>query len=260
VDRLITGIGLGALTLALILWAEPGLFALLLTGFILLTQSEYYDLFKARPEHAKRSLGLVFSAMLSLSFYWGLAVAAATFSVCTLTLLTWILFLERNRERAVHTTAITLFGMVYVTWNLGHLSLIRQLDNGVGAVFLLLFAIWAGDSVAYYVGKRLGRHHIFPAVSPKKTWEGSAAGLLASVGVAMLAAATFYPQVAATRAAGMGLAIGIAGQVGDFFESMLKRSAGIKDSSSLLPGHGGLLDRLDSLTFAAPVFYYLSRF
>ena len=258
-ERLLTGIALGAVVLFLILWAGPGLFVVLLTGFILATQSEYYDLFRDRPDKAKRPVGLVFSAVLSLSFYWGLAPAAAAFSVCTLTMLTWILFLERNREQAVHTTAITLFGVVYVTWNLGHLSLIRQLDNGVGAIFLLLFAIWAGDSAAYYTGKHLGHHHIFPAVSPNKTWEGSAAGLAASVAVTAFAAATFYPQLDMDHTFVYGLAIGLAGQFGDFFESMLKRSAGIKDSSHLLPGHGGLLDRLDSLTFAAPVFYYLMR-
>lgn len=258
-DRLLTGIALGAVVLLLILWAGPGLFVIILTGFILATQSEYYDLFREQPEKAKRPVGLAFSAVLSLSFYWGLPSAAAAFSLCTLTMLTWILFLERNRVRAIHTTAITLFGMAYVTWNLGHLSLIRQLDNGVGAIFLLLLVIVAGDSVAYYAGKHLGHHHIFPAVSPNKTWEGSAAGLAASIAIAAIASATFYAQIGLERAVMMGLAIGLAGQLGDFFESMLKRSAGIKDSSHLLPGHGGLLDRLDALTFAAPVFYYLSR-
>ncbi|PIX83146.1 MAG: phosphatidate cytidylyltransferase, partial [Nitrospirae bacterium CG_4_10_14_3_um_filter_70_108] len=95
------------------------------------------------------------------------------------------------------------------------------------------------------------------AISPKKTWEGSVAGLAAAVVAATLATALFYPPLTVAAALLLGLAVGVAGQLGDLFESMLKRSAGIKDSSHLLPGHGGLLDRLDSLIFAAPAFYYL---
>ncbi len=258
-SRLITGLVLATAALAALLLATPPLFALLLTGVILATQWEYYSLFEGRPEHAKRPLGLAFSAIVALSFYGGTSTAAATVTLATMGMLTWILFLERNRERAIHTTAITLFGMAYTAWNLGHLMLIRELPHGRGALLVLFLAIWGGDSGAYYAGKHLGRHRIFPAVSPKKTWEGSIAGLATSVVAATAAAAALYPPVSLPEAALLGLAVGVAGQLGDLFESMLKRSAGIKDSSHLLPGHGGLLDRLDSLIFATPVFYYLDR-
>ncbi|RMF86620.1 MAG: hypothetical protein D6739_02895 [Nitrospirae bacterium] len=257
--RIATGIALAAAALAALMLAPLPLFALLLAAVIVATQWEYYDLFSGRPEHAKRPLGLGFSAVVALSFYGGLATAAATATLATMGMLTWILFLERNRERAIHTTAITLFGMVYTGWNLGHLMLLRLLPHGRGALMLLFLAIWGADTAAYYAGKHLGRHRIFPAVSPKKTWEGSIAGLAAAAAAAALAAAALYPPLAPAPAAGLGLAIGVAGQLGDLFESMLKRSAGIKDSSHLLPGHGGLLDRLDSLIFATPVTYYLLR-
>jgi len=255
--RLLTGLCLASATLAALLLAPPPLFALLLTAVILATQWEYYGLFAGRPEHAKRTLGLAFSALVALSFYWGIERAAATYSLAAMAMLTWILFLERNRERAIQTTAITLFGMAYTAWNLGHLMLIRDLPAGRGALLVLLFAIWGSDTGAYYAGSRYGRHRIFPAISPKKTWEGSVAGLAAAVVAATLATALFYPPLTVAAALLLGLAVGVAGQLGDLFESMLKRSAGIKDSSHLLPGHGGLLDRLDSLIFAAPAFYYL---
>lgn len=257
--RLLTGLCLAAAALAALLLAPSPLFALLLTAVILATQWEYYGLFTGRPEHAKRPLGLAFSALVALSFYWGVEAAAATLSLAAMAMLTWILFLERSRERAIHTTAITLFGMAYTAWNLGHLMLIRELPHGRGALIVLFVAIWAGDTGAYYAGKNLGRHRIFPAVSPKKTWEGSIAGLIASMVATAIAAATVYPPLTPPHALLLGLAVGVAGQLGDLFESMLKRSAGIKDSSHLLPGHGGLLDRLDSLIFGAPVFYYLSQ-
>jgi phosphatidate cytidylyltransferase len=120
---------------------------------------------------------------------------------------------------------------------------------------LLLFAIiWIGDSAAFYVGRALGRHSLAAKVSPKKTIEGSAAGLIGSVVAGVIGA--FFLGESWLQVAGISAATAIAGQVGDLAESVLKRSAGVKDSSSILPGHGGILDRLDSLFFAAPVFYW----
>jgi phosphatidate cytidylyltransferase len=114
--------------------------------------------------------------------------------------------------------------------------------------------IWIGDSVAYYVGRALGRHALAPKVSPKKTIEGAAAGFIGSVVAGIIGA--FLLGEPWLRVAGVSAATAIAGQVGDLAESVLKRSAGVKDSSSILPGHGGILDRLDSLFFAAPIFYW----
>jgi phosphatidate cytidylyltransferase len=125
-------------------------------------------------------------------------------------------------------------------------------------ILLLLIIIWAGDSAAYYGGRALGRHPLAPSISPKKTVEGAVAGLAASViagsavGVAMLGEAPI-------RLLSASLVTAVVGQIGDLAESALKRSAGVKDSSSILPGHGGMLDRVDSLLFAAPVFYWFFR-
>jgi phosphatidate cytidylyltransferase len=125
-------------------------------------------------------------------------------------------------------------------------------------VLTLLAVVWVGDSAAYFGGRALGRHKLAPEISPNKTVEGSVAGLMGSV-AAGIAMGTWLLGLSAAFMAGISLVAGIAGQIGDLAESALKRSAGVKDSSTLLPGHGGMLDRLDSLMFAAPVFYWFFR-
>jgi phosphatidate cytidylyltransferase len=119
-----------------------------------------------------------------------------------------------------------------------------------------LFAIiWAGDSAAYYGGRALGRRLLAPTVSPKKTVEGAIAGFVASVAVGVIGGVYFLGEPW-LNLAGISAVTAVVGQIGDLAESVLKRSAGVKDSSSILPGHGGILDRLDSIFFAAPVFYW----
>jgi phosphatidate cytidylyltransferase len=122
-------------------------------------------------------------------------------------------------------------------------------------ILLLLVIIWVGDTAAYYGGRAMGRHLLAPKVSPKKTIEGAIAGLVGSV-IAGVAGAIWL-HVPVSGLIWISAATAIAGQVGDLAESVLKRSAGVKDSSSIIPGHGGILDRLDSLFFAAPIFYWL---
>jgi len=121
------------------------------------------------------------------------------------------------------------------------------------SILLLLSVVWAGDTGAYFVGRALGRHKLYPAVSPKKTIEGALGGLAASMGAAVLIANLWMPELGPLHAALIGLVGGFAAQVGDLVESMIKRAAGVKDSGTLLPGHGGMLDRLDGVIFAFPV-------
>ena len=140
----------------------------------------------------------------------------------------------------------------YCSLTLGFLAMMPR------ELILVLFAIiWIGDSAAYYGGSALGRHPLAPKVSPKKTVEGAIAGLVGSI-VAGIIGASFLGEPWLCLAA-VSAITAVAGQFGDLAESVLKRSAGVKDSSSILPGHGGILDRLDSLFFAAPVFYWFFK-
>lgn len=145
--------------------------------------------------------------------------------------------------------------VIYSVILLSHLYLLRERPQGMEWTFLTIFLVWATDTGAYLIGRQFGRHLLAPQVSPKKTVEGSVGGLLCSIAVAVawwrLTGGTSLPTYIM-----LAIIIGISGQIGDLFESALKRSAGVKDSGKLIPGHGGILDRFDSLIFALPLVYY----
>jgi phosphatidate cytidylyltransferase len=167
--------------------------------------------------------------------------------------------------RPLAAVAVTVFGAMYGGWLLCFALLLRHpapgplADGRVGTALLLfpLVLTWAGDTAAYAGGTAIGGAKLAPVISPAKTWSGAAAGLFATVAVGLLYAAVVFARVGVSVGLGealvLGLAIGLVGQFGDLAESLLKREAGLKDSSSLIPGHGGVLDRLDSLYFVLPV-------
>ena len=132
-------------------------------------------------------------------------------------------------------------------------------EDGEDLLMLLFVCVVLADIAAYYVGRAVGRRRLAPVLSPKKTWAGAVAGVAASMAGALVAQAWFYQRLAPGHALVLGFALGLAAIVGDLAESMVKRSANVKDSSRLLPGHGGLLDRTDSLLFAGPLLFYYYR-
>jgi phosphatidate cytidylyltransferase len=149
--------------------------------------------------------------------------------------------------------AFHALGMVYISLAMVDLVLIRHTEFGVQWICLILCVVFSGDIAAYYVGSYLGKRKLCPAVSPGKTVEGALGGLAANLAIGFVMSSLLLPTVSFGTGALFFVAVGVAGQVGDLFESMLKRSAGVKDSGNLLPGHGGLLDRIDALLFAIPV-------
>lgn len=158
-------------------------------------------------------------------------------------------------KASLSEASFNLLAVLYSVVLLSHLYLLRQLPNGMEWTILTIFLVWATDTGAYLIGRQFGSHLLAPQVSPKKTVEGSLGGLLFSIVVAlvfwrMLGGASWIIYIF------MGIIIGISAQIGDLFESALKRSAGVKDSGKLIPGHGGILDRFDSLIFALPLVYY----
>ncbi len=158
--------------------------------------------------------------------------------------------------------ALTLFGALFAGWMPAHLALIRDLrPHGEAFAFLTFAAVWAMDTAAYAAGRGFGRHALAPTLSPKKTWEGAAAGFAAAIGVC-LAFQKFKLSESVTplQAVVIGVVIGVMGQLSDLAESMVKRDAGAKDSGALLPGHGGVFDRFDSYILCAPAVYYALTF
>ncbi|AZR72377.1 hypothetical protein BBF96_02585 [Anoxybacter fermentans] len=167
--------------------------------------------------------------------------------------------IKNGTEDTIQNVAITFFGIFYVVGLISHFILLRNLKNpilpGINAIYFALICTWATDSFAYFVGKSFGRKHLAPNISPKKTVEGFIGGILGSflAGLIYSIINGFSPF----KAGVIAFLIGIVGQMGDLFESALKRDAGIKDSGNLIPGHGGVLDRFDSAFFTLPLTYYL---
>ena len=165
--------------------------------------------------------------------------------------------IAETRQTATVTMGSTVLGAAWIALGLGHLLLLRDLpEHGRLAVFTVLLAVFADDTAAYLVGRLVGRHKLAPALSPGKTWEGFVAGTAAAIAVAFFA---LYEQDFLTipESITLGLAIALAGAAGDLFESALKRDLQVKDSGQLLGGHGGMLDRIDSLLFAAVAAFYV---
>jgi phosphatidate cytidylyltransferase len=157
---------------------------------------------------------------------------------------------------AIEPVALALLGVLYVGWFLGHTILLHALGSGAELVLFLVGVTWVGESAAYLVGSTLGRHKLAPLVSPNKTLEGALAQLAASVAAAVVFRSWLLPDWSMARALLAGVILGVVGQLGDLTESAMKRSAGVKDTSGLIPGHGGVLDRVDGLLFNAPALYY----
>jgi len=190
-----------------------------------------------------------------------------------------LLVFRKDLRGGLASAAASVFGLLYVGASLSVLIVLRaKLAHAILVVFVL-FSVWAGDIAAYYIGKNFGRHKLAPVVSPNKSWEGAVASVLASVGMAFLVFqyrdqlnSWFSPagsfrfdfgnsytplgSVSALHVIALGVLTNVAAQFGDLFESALKRGAGVKDSGTFLPGHGGILDRIDALLFAIPVVWY----
>ncbi len=163
--------------------------------------------------------------------------------------------LQEAPTRVAHLVTGLLYGSVGLT----AVSALRLMPDGLAWVIASLVITWSNDTAAYFAGRFLGRHKLYPAVSPNKTWEGFAGGLVGSVGGMFIARAFFFPVFTVADCLLLGVFGGILGPIGDLCESMLKRAYGVKDSGKAIPGHGGILDRIDALLFNAPlVFVYIT--
>jgi phosphatidate cytidylyltransferase len=226
-----------------------------------LAQREFYALAAHAHCHSLPRLGLAASYGILLAVWlpsWLSAphlaplLAQVALGLAVLATLVATLF-QRDTEHRPVVWATTVAGTLYVGWLLSYFLLLRWRDNGFWWTWLAFLPTWGFDSAAYFAGSALGRHRFMPEISPRKTWEGVIAGLAAAVAVAGLVLGLLGQPL--WHALPLGMLLGIAAQAGDLAESMLKRAAGAKDASALIPGHGGMLDRMDSLLFAVVVVY-----
>ena len=179
---------------------------------------------------------------------------------CTFVLFLFYLISYGHIEQLAQDLAVNILGLLYLPFLLGHFIWLRYLPQGELWVLWLLLVIIAGDTGAFYVGKALGKRKLYPLVSPGKTWAGAVGGVTLSLAVGLAAGKYLFPEVNLRALGWLALVLAVMGLLGDLFESMLKRQAQVKDASHLLPGHGGMLDRLDSLLFAAPAVLYARLF
>jgi phosphatidate cytidylyltransferase len=184
--------------------------------------------------------------------------AIAVLLAVTVVALTASLWRRDDPAAVLRDTMATLFPVVFIGVALSYAVKLRAFPGELGEdlVLLLMVCVVGADTGAFYVGSAIGRHPLAPRVSPNKTWEGVVGGVLGSVAGALVAHLWFFTSLSLTAAVVAGLLIAAAAVLGDLAESVVKRAAGAKDASNLLPGHGGLLDRADSLLFSGPVLYY----
>jgi phosphatidate cytidylyltransferase len=211
-------------------------------------------------------LGLIFAAGLLVGFYFNLPVREPLLMflvlvLLTLSTLTATMLRGAPFDQMLASVGATVLGVLYVAVLGGHLVAVRAgLQPALAAHLLSFFflVLMGSDTAAYYTGRAFGRHKLAPSISPGKTWEGAVGGMLASLLAAVAAHYLFFPELSLTAALPLAATMNVLGVLGDLTESALKRGAGAKDAANILPGHGGLLDRLDSLLFNAPLIYYFA--
>ena len=254
--RELTAAVLAPFTIWLVGWGSTNLFngvvavagVLALYEFLVLGQKKGYRI----PVYLCLAISLVIMAGFVLE---ELSVEIGMF-ITLLVIPASYVFSKRDVEDSLPSSAIAVLATMYVGMLAGCLIRLRN-DFTVGPklVYFLLLVVWLGDTGAYYVGKNFGKHKLSPVISPKKTVEGLAGGIAMSILTAVVIHFTFFSEFPLVHAILMGAILSIAGVIGDLAESMWKRSAAVKDSGTIIPGHGGFLDRLDSILYTAPILY-----
>lgn len=242
----------------LVRYLPPIAFFGLVVGASWLSLMELYRLhFQPRLATIAIILGLAMTTLVLSHLQWPEALPLhPLLLVILIATLLWYLLSKHDLSRSLVDVSVLIFGMLYIGFTLGHLLLIRALPDGIFLLFFVILVTWAGDTGAYYAGVSMGRTPLAPRISPNKTVEGLLGGCLLAVVVALIARAWFIPSFTVVDTLVLGVMLTVAGLMGDLSESMFKRGAGVKDSGGLIPGHGGMLDRLDSLLLTAPTYYY----
>ncbi len=257
-------------------------FSLLILFLVLVGESEFYRIVEMKGLEPMRITGyilatlLVFVAHFSNEYYLNLFLTMAILFIFIMQLY------RRDVKTAISSISATIVSIVYVAWLISHAILLRNIGTelvgkygvvlqkiadliinpdymGLSYLILVLAVTFLADTAAYFVGKSYGKHKLAPVVSPKKTWEGAIAGVVSSVIVAVIVKYIMRIQMDTVYIALLGFLLGVFGILGDLSESLLKRDVDIKDSGNIFPGHGGVLDRLDSLMFNVPITYYFVK-
>ena len=240
-----------------LLYASPLLFLMLVLALIGLSLREYFQILQYAHLSLCTHVTWLAAFALAITAYFGAVPWLPLALFCSLVALTISVMLSAAHVAHFFPMLVySVFGVLFIGWTLSHLILLRLLPAGPWYILFLCAVVWVGDSAAMYIGKSLGRHKLAPAISPGKTWEGAVGCVVGGVCTAVVSAGFWLPHLVLWQYVVLGLCISLAAQISDLGESMLKRYAGVKDSGGLIPGHGGILDRIDSMLFAAPTLVY----
>ena len=254
-QRIITAI-IGIPLLIAIIWFGEPWFTLLVIVMAGLGSFEFYRMASHLKIQPITYLGMTWILLLILSPHCPYPITTPFLITSAIVIsLIWLLF-RPQREQAFGNWAWTIAGILYIGWMLSYWVSLRSLEAGRNLVFWAMFTTFASDTSAFFIGRTRGKQPLAPSISPGKTWEGAIGGLLASIIASLILGIIFPLPFNYWQAALLGGVISVFAQLGDLVESLLKRNTGAKDASKLIPGHGGMLDRLDSLIFTGVVVYY----
>jgi phosphatidate cytidylyltransferase len=240
----------------------------LIDVMILIGLWEFYRMMESKGLRPYKALGILCGLALPWYIYFRQGIYANFFlSIVFLGVMTLEL-VRKDKGLAIYHISVTIFGVIYIGWLGSHLILLRELPHqkgldysmGYSFVMVVFIVTWFYDTGAFTFGSIWGRHHPFPTLSPGKTIEGIIGGFVFAIASILIARSLIAPYLSVLEAVGLALIASVIGQLGDLAESMIKRDVKIKDTSKTIPGHGGVLDRFDSLLFTAPVMYYIFKY
>jgi len=260
-QRTKTALVIIAVLFLIIQFAPAWVFFLALQLTIVGALLEFYSLSNRRKFYPKKLLGCFFALIVGATFYFDQFPFLLGFTLITIIAFVFYVIDTNSLEKLAlfpGSFSITVAGVVYISLTMNFLYWVRR-DFGILWLYLLFSVIALGDTGAFLVGKNIGKRKMTPIASPNKTWEGAIGGVIWAAAGGWLARTVLLPRFPLPEVMILSAVVHVAAQVADPLESLFKRAAGVKDSSNLIPGHGGILDRIDSFTLASPVFYYLMK-
>jgi len=241
--------------IGIILYGHSWLYFILIASIALVAAYEYFSMIANAGVSGFPIEGLALSFLVLLVYSFEPQYLPSFIIFIPLTLFIVWFFREKNVRVALDSIAYTLFGIFYTAGLGGYFLLIGNMQGGRQMVVFILLFIWAGDIMAYYGGRKFGETKLLEVVSPNKTIAGAVANVIGTLIAALLVSSLFFNEIPLIHCLIVAFICGIIGQFGDLAESLIKRNCQVKDSGTLIPGHGGVLDRIDSLLFAGPAFY-----
>lgn len=255
--RIISGV-IGIIALIIVLnFAGSKLFSVFVTAIALMGFHEFFTAVFKKSKRFIKAMLLVLGAGLFLSTSYFNNIGLNLMYIIITFILIIFVFIIRYKKANFSEITYSFFGFVYIFVLLSYAVIIRSMNNGILLIWYVLISVWVNDSLAYFVGSKCGKRKLIPNISPNKTIEGALGGLLGSIIISIIFLKNAYPHLHILVDVSIGFIIGVSAQIGDLAASSIKRHAGIKDFGKLIPGHGGIIDRLDSILFAIPIIYYI---